>query len=341
MKAPVLTIIVPCHNEEEILPQTAEKLQETLRRLIQEGLISDRSFLLFVDDGSTDGTWAIIERLFEAGDAYGLRLSRNFGQQAALLAGYRAVRDRADAAISIDADLQDDPGAMREMVLRFLEGYDVVYGARRARETDRWFKRTTARAFYRLMRILGVEMIPDHAHFRLLSRRAISAVLRFREADPFLRGIVPLAGFRQTVVLYDRLPRTAGRSKYSFWKLVDLAVSGITSFSVRPIRFVTLTGFIVIAVSAIFGGYSLWSHLSGHAGNSWTSIILSIWFLGGLILLSIGLIGEYIGRIFLEVKRRPQYIVETARLPSFRKIVHRSKSDRFLNPPQVTGLKPE
>ncbi|PTQ52239.1 MAG: Glycosyltransferase [Hydrogenibacillus schlegelii] len=330
MKAPVLAVVVPCHNEEGVLPQTAGRLREALGRLSAEGLVDGRSFLLFVDDGSTDGTWAIIERLFEAGDAYGLRLSRNFGQQAALLAGYRAVRDRADAAISIDADLQDDPGAMREMVLRFLEGYDVVYGARRMRDSDRWFKRATARAFYRLMRALGVGIVPDHAHFRLLSRRALSAVLRFREADPFLRGIVPLAGFRQTVVYYDRLPRTAGESKYSLRKLVDLAVSGITSFSIRPIRFVTLAGLVVFAVSVFAGGYTFWSKLAGHAERGWTSLMLSIWFIGGLTLFSLGLVGEYVGRIFLEVKRRPLYIVETAVLPDSA-TKHRERKMSFEN----------
>ena len=323
-KKPVLAVVVPCYNEEEVLPQTGAALRETLWAMVREGLIAEESYVLFVDDGSRDRTWSIIASLAEAVLSspspsslrfYGLKLAKNAGHQAALLAGYRAVRDRADAVVSIDADLQDDVSAMREMVLRFLEGYDVVYGVRRARETDRWFKRTTARAFYRLMRWMGAEIVSDHADYRLLSRRALRALLRFREANLFLRGLVPLIGFRQAIVRYDRRHRAAGESKYPLRKMLALAVEGITSFSVRPIRFVTLAGLTVFAVSALAGGYTLWSKLAGHAERGWTSLMLSLWFLGGLMLLSIGLVGEYIGKIYLEAKRRPRYIVEAAVLP--------------------------
>lgn len=328
-KKPVLAVVVPCYNEEEVLPQTEEALRETLWAMVREGLIAEESYVLFVDDGSRDRTWSIIASLAEAVSSspalspsslrfYGLKLAKNAGHQAALLAGYRAVRDRADAVVSIDADLQDDVAAMREMVLRFLEGYDVVYGVRRARETDRWFKRTTARMFYRLMRWMGAETVSDHADYRLLSRRALRALLRFREANLFLRGLVPLIGFRQAIVRYDRRQRAAGESKYPLRKMLALAVEGITSFSVRPIRFVTLAGLIVFAISALAGGYTLWSKFAGHAERGWTSLMFSLWFLGGLMLLSIGLVGEYIGKIYLEAKQRPRYIVEAAVLPPWR-----------------------
>lgn len=312
MRKPLLTIVVPCYNEEEVLPETIKRLTDVLEGLILERLIAGASKLLFVDDGSKDRTWAIIaEASSRQPRVSGLKLSCNVGHQKALCAGLDKAAAHSDCVISIDADLQDDIRVIREFVLRYLEGYDVVYGVRASRKTDTWFKRNSAAAFYSLMNKLGIPLVPHHADFRLLSKRAVSELCRYREANLFLRGIVPLVGFASTMVYYDRKERTAGSSKYPLRKMLAFAFDGIASFSIAPIRWVTLAGLAILMVSLAAGLYALVQKLIGNTQTGWTSLMMSIWFLGGLQLMGIGLIGEYIGKIYIEVKRRPKYIVET------------------------------
>ena len=306
-----LAIVVPCYNEEEVLPETARRLSGVLDAMAEAGLVSPRSAIHFVDDGSRDGTWGLITGLARANPQRfrGIKLSRNVGHQAALLAGLRVVP--GDAVISIDADLQDDPAAMAEMVSAFRTGCDVVFGVRRNRSTDTAFKRRTARAFYALQRGLGVEAIADHADYRLLSRRALDALGKYGEVNIFLRALVPLLGFRTAQVLYDRAPRFAGVSKYPLRRMVRLALDGITSFSMRPLRLITLAGLTVSLLSFLAGiGALLVGFLSNRAVPGWTSTVVPSLFIGGLQLLALGVIGEYVGNIYLEVKRRPLFEVE-------------------------------
>jgi glycosyltransferase involved in cell wall biosynthesis len=311
MKKPVLTIVVPCFNEEEVLHETFTQLSALLEQLIDDLLISTNSKLLFVDDGSKDGTWNLVENESEINRfVTGLKLSKNVGHQNALFAGLETASSQSDCVISIDADLQDDLHVIPTFVVRFLEGYDVVYGVRDKRETDTFFKRNTALFFYRSMEKLGINLIPNHADFRLMSSRAIEELLKFKETNLFLRGLVPLVGFNTTKVFYNRKARLAGESKYPLKKMIAFAFDGITSFSVAPIRLVTFIGFLAMAISAIAGGYALIQRILGHTESGWTSIIVSIWFVGGLQLLGIGIIGEYIGKIYHEVKRRPRYSIE-------------------------------
>lgn len=311
MDKPMLTIVVPCFNEEEVLKDTFSQLSAMLENLIVELLISEKSKLLFVDDGSKDSTWKLIDNESEINHfVTGVKLSRNSGHQNALLAGLETASTQSDCVISIDADLQDDINAIPAFVEKFWEGYDIVYGVRDKRETDTFFKRNSALFFYRAMDRLGVNLVPNHADFRLLSGRAIEELLKFKETNLFLRGLVPLVGFNSTKVYYNRKERMAGESKYPLKKMVAFAFDGITSFSVAPIRFVTFIGFLAMAISAIAGGYALIQDILGHTKSGWTSLILSIWFVGGLQLLGIGLIGEYIGKIYHEVKRRPRYTIE-------------------------------
>lgn len=319
---PQLAVVVPCYNEEDVLPLTLTELTQTLGDLVQKGRIAENSYILCVDDGSLDRTWSIIDTWARKTDqatggvrVYGLKLAKNAGHQAALLAGYHSVADRAHAAISIDADLQDDVSAISAMVEKYRNGYDVVYGVRNDRTNDTWFKRSSAHAFYRLMRWMGVEIVFDHADYRLLSRRVLQVLREYREVNLFLRGIVPLLGFRATKVTYERKARKAGESKYPLKKMLAFAIEGITSFSVRPMRLVTLSGFGIFLVSVVALVYTLISKWFGYTEAGWTSIMLSIWFIGGLQLLGIGLLGEYIGKIYLEVKDRPRYVIETALLP--------------------------
>ncbi|MFE5320231.1 glycosyltransferase family 2 protein [Paenibacillus sp. NPDC056579] len=311
MENPVLTIVVPCYNEEEVLPETETRLSRVLSELIQDRLVSSASTILFVDDGSRDRTWALIEQ-FHTSNPYvtGLKLAANAGHQNALLAGLMTAEAYSDCVISIDADLQDDTGVMREFVVRFREGYDVVYGVRKSRATDTWSKRATAQGFYKLMTKMGVNIRYNHADYRLLSKRALQSLEQFKEVNLFLRGIVPLIGFPSTEVYYDRLERFAGESKYPLKKMLAFALEGITSFSVKPIRFVTLTGFGFAVLSALAFIYALVGKFWGTTVSGWTSLILSIWFIGGVQLLALGLIGEYIGKIYKEVKRRPLYVIE-------------------------------
>ncbi|WP_044736837.1 glycosyltransferase family 2 protein [Geobacillus kaustophilus] len=314
---PLLAIVVPCYNEEDVLPETARRLTALLEQLLEEGAIAIGSHIVFVDDGSRDRTWALIEEESERNPfVSGVKLARNVGHQRALLAGLDTVRAYADCAVSIDADLQDDVEAIREFVQKYREGYDIVYGVRRSRKTDTWFKRTTAQAFYRFMQALGIELIYNHADFRLMSKRALDELSRYTEVNLFLRGLVPLVGFRSTCVFYDRHERWAGQSKYPLKKMLAFAFDGITSLSVAPIRAITLIGFLAFLISGAAGLYALIVKFLGHAESGWTSLMISVWFIGGLVLMSLGLIGEYIGKIYQEVKRRPRFAIEkTVQLP--------------------------
>lgn len=311
MVKPILTIVVPCYNEEAVLDETMFQLNENIDRLIEENLISDQSKILFVDDGSKDKTWSIIyKESLNNQKVHGLKLARNVGHQNALLAGLVSAKNTSDCVVSIDADLQDDVKVIREFILKFREGFDIVYGVRAKRDTDHVLKRTTAEAFYKLMQKLGVNLIYNHADFRLMSKRAIDELERFDEVNLFLRGIVPLIGFPSTSVYYDRKERLAGDTKYPLKKMLSFAFEGITSFSVTPIRFVLLLGFLSFFTSLLFGSYFITLKFIGETETGWTSLITSIWLIGGLQLIAIGLIGEYIGKVYKESKRRPKYIVD-------------------------------
>ncbi|MCM3570323.1 glycosyltransferase family 2 protein [Neobacillus mesonae] len=311
MNRPILTIVVPCYNEEEVLSETSKQLSGVLKNLIDDFLISTESKILFVDDGSRDQTWFLIEKEMAKNPfVKGLKLARNVGHQNALLAGMETASSQSDCVVSIDADLQDDIQVIRTFVEKFWEGFDIVYGVRDKRDTDTFFKRTTALGFYRLMNRIGIKLVPNHADFRLMSKRALDELFKYKETNLFLRGLVPLVGFPSTKVFYDRKERFAGESKYPLKKMLAFAFDGITSFSITPIRFVTLIGFLSVIISAIAGGYAIFQEMVGHTESGWTSIVISIWFVGGLQLLAAGIIGEYIGKIYREVKRRPRYAVE-------------------------------
>lgn len=311
MSEAVLTIVVPCFNEEEILPETIKCLHGLLTGLIDEALVSDHSKILFVDDGSKDRTWEIIYKEgLRNHYVKGLKLARNVGHQNALIAGMQAAAERSDCIVSIDADLQDDIQVIREFIGKFHDGCEIVYGVRKGRETDTFFKRTTAQGFYKIMKSLGVDLVYNHADFRLMSQRAVKELARFKEVNLFLRGIVPLLGFRSDVVFYDRLERKAGKTKYPLKKMLAFAFDGITSFSVSPIRFVLVMGMISFLLSLAFGSYFLTLKFLGYTQTGWTSLITSIWLIGGLQLIAIGLIGEYIGKIYKETKQRPKFIID-------------------------------
>jgi polyisoprenyl-phosphate glycosyltransferase len=308
---PKLTIVIPCYNEEDMLPETFICLSELLEELIDSKLVSKQSKLLFVDDGSKDKTWSLI---YKAGLSNpfikGLKLSKNVGHQNALLAGLFTAKEHSECIVSIDADLQDDVNVIKEFVQKFSEGYEIVYGVRRERSTDTFFKRNTALGFYKVMHKMGVELVYNHADFRLMSKRAVEELEKFEETNLFLRGIVPLIGFQSTEVFYDRKERFAGETKYPLRKMLSFALDGITSFSVTPIRFISLIGFLSFFISLLFGGYFLLLKFTGNTTTGWTSLITSIWLIGGLQLIGIGLIGEYVGKIYKEAKRRPKYIVD-------------------------------
>ncbi|WP_042461968.1 glycosyltransferase family 2 protein [Neobacillus dielmonensis] len=311
MIGPILTIVVPCYNEEEVLPETSKQLSAVLTHLIDDYLISRDSKILFVDDGSKDRTWAFIEKEMAKNPfVKGIKLARNAGHQNALLAGLETAAAQSDCVVSIDADLQDDVQVIRTFVEKYRDGFDVVYGVRDKRETDTFFKRTTAEGFYRFMNKIGIHLIPNHADFRLMSKRALDELFKYKETNLFLRGLIPLVGFPSTKVFYDRKERFAGESKYPLKKMLAFAFDGITSFSITPIRFVTMIGFLAVIISALAGGYAIFQELAGHTESGWTSLIISIWFVGGLQLLAVGIIGEYIGKIYREVKRRPRYAIE-------------------------------
>lgn len=310
-----LCIVVPCYNEEEALAYTNKELINIIQRLVEAGKVGRGSFILYVDDGSRDETWNIIEEYHkESPFVYGLKLAKNSGHQNALTAGLLAAKDYGDMIVSIDADLQDDVSVIEEMVDKFIQGYDIVYGVRKKRDTDTFFKRTTALGFYRLMRAMKIDIVYNHADYRLMSKRAVEVFSRYEERNLFLRGIIPLIGYRSTVVTYDRKLRIAGESKYPFSKMLSMAFEGITSFSIQPILMITNLGLLIVLFSILAAIYGFYSYLSGRVVAGWTSIILSIWFIGGVQLLSVGLIGTYIGKIYIEVKQRPRYNVETNNL---------------------------
>ena len=307
----VLYLVIPCYNEEEVLPETSSRLLEKLGSLIKLGKISEKSRVIFVNDGSKDRTWEIIEELHQKNRIFGgINLSRNRGNQNALLAGLMTVKDYVDMVISMDADLQDDINAIDEMVDKYLSGMDVVYGVRGSRATDTVFKKFTAESFYKIMNAMGANTVFNHADYRLMSRRALDGLAQYGEVNLFLRGIVPMIGYPADVVYYNRGERFAGKSKYPFGKMLSFAVEGITSLSTKPIRMITALGFFIFIVSIGMLIYSLVRHFMGATIVGWTTLMVSVWAIGGLILLSLGVVGEYIGKIYLETKARPRFIVE-------------------------------
>lgn len=308
----ILYLVIPCYNEEAVLHETAKQLLEKMNSMFDRGMISRESKIMFVNDGSRDKTWEIIRELHESNPIYsGVKLSRNKGHQNALLAGLMTAKEKADMAISLDADLQDDVDVIDKMVEKYYEGNDVVYGVRSARDTDTFFKKFTAEGFYKIMQAMGVEIVFNHADYRLMSKRALKGLSEFREVNLFLRGIVPLIGYKSDIVTYERHERFAGESKYPLKKMLAFATDGITSFSIKPIRMITTCGFLIFAISLIMLIYFLVVHFMGRTVHGWTSTIVSIWAIGGLQLLAIGIVGEYIGKIYLETKARPKYIIET------------------------------
>lgn len=310
-KLPVIAIVVPCFNEEQALPLSVPKMLGVLDSLAASNLASPDSYVLLCNDGSTDGTWGVIGRMHsESQRVKGISLAHNRGHQNVLLAGLMTVRNRCDAAISIDADMQDDPAAIAEMVRKFLAGKEIVYGVRSSRESDTWFKRTTARAFYTFQKKMGLETVYDHADYRLMSNRALCLLGEYGESNLFLRGIIPQIGLDNDVVSYVRHERVAGESKYPFSKMLSFSIDGITSFSARPMRWIFMTGLTLLFIDIIVAVYVFFSLLfSDHISAGWASLMLSVWALGSLILMAIGIVGEYIGKIFNEVKHRPRYAI--------------------------------
>lgn len=309
--AKILYLVIPCYNEEEVLADTAGKLDKKMKELMAEGLIDVKSRIIFVNDGSMDLTWKIIEDLHNKDTLFGgINLTRNRGHQNALLAGLMTVKDDADIVISLDADLQDDINVFDEMLRKNNEGYDVIYGVRNDRKKDSFFKRHTAQMFYKLTNKLGGDLIYNHADFRLMSRRALEGLAQFEEVNLFLRGIVPLIGYPSTIVEYERKERLAGKSKYPLKKMMSFAIEGITSLSIKPMRFVTGMGIFVFLVSIAMMIYAFVSYSTGRVVAGWTSILISVWAIGGMVLLGLGIVGSYIGKIYLETKKRPRYIVE-------------------------------
>lgn len=306
-----LMVVIPCYNEEEVLPETSRRLAQKMADLTAKGLITPDSRVLLVNDGSRDRTWELIEALHRENPLFeGVKLSRNRGHQNALLAGLMTARGRCDVSISMDADLQDDMDAMDRFLEKYNEGCDIVYGVRNKRETDTVFKRETALMFYRLMRVMGADITYNHADYRLMSNRALNGLAQFSEVNLFLRGLAPLVGYQSDVVTYDRSERFAGESKYPLKKMLAFAIDGITSFSVKPLRLITGVGLVIFVVSLFMLLYALISWVSGHTVTGWTSTLASIWMIGGIQLLSLGIIGEYVGKIYNETKHRPRFIIE-------------------------------
>ena len=304
-------LVLPCYNEEEVLHETASRLKVKMEQLKSENKITEDSRITFVDDGSKDRTWSIIEELNQSDDIFaGVKLSRNKGHQNALLAGLMTVKDHCDAAISLDADLQDDINVIDKFIDKFIDGCDVVYGVRSDRSTDTFFKRTTAQGFYKVMSMLGVDIVYNHADYRLMSKRALNELEKFEEFNLFLRGLVQLIGFKSDIVTYERNERFAGESKYPLKKMISFAFEGITSFSVKPIRFILDIGILMFTTSLLFLVYFLILWATGKTVQGWATIVISIWMLGGIQLLCLGVIGEYIGKIYMESKKRPKFIID-------------------------------
>ena len=307
----ILAIVVPCYNEEEVLPQTNRQLRDLLDSMTRDGLVSAASYILYVNDGSRDRTWDIIAGYCDADKRVrGLKLAGNVGHQNALMAGLETARHDADVTVSIDADLQDDIHAIPEMLVKYNEGCDIVYGVRRKRTTDTFFKRTTAQMFYRFMTGMGVKSVYNHADFRLMSRRAVDALCQYEERNLFLRGLVPLLGYKTDKVYYDRLERQAGESKYPLSKMMSFAIDGVTSFSVKPLRLIFDLGMIFLLISLGILIYVIVALCQGRGVQGWASLMLSIWFVGGCVLICLSIIAAYIGRIYTEGKHRPRYNIE-------------------------------
>ena len=303
--------VIPCYNEEAVLPETTRRMTDKLNAMRAAGLIGEKSRILYVDDGSKDRTWELVSQFNRENPwVEGVKLSHNRGHQHALLCGLMSAMPRCDAAISMDADLQDDIDALDQFVKKFQEGCDVVYGVRNKRDTDTWFKRTTAEGFYKVMQLLGVDVVFNHADYRLMSKRALEALSEYKEVNLFLRGIVPLIGYRSDYVYYDRHERFAGESKYPLKKMLSFALDGITSFSVKPLKLISNLGILISVLSILGLLYALISYFAGWAVTGWTAIVCSIWPLGGLQMLCLGVVGGYIGKIYSEVKARPRYRVE-------------------------------
>lgn len=311
MQCNILYVVVPCYNEQEVLGETSKRLNNKFQALIDAGTISEQSRVVFVNDGSKDQTWNIIQELHRQSKRFsGINLSRNRGHQNALLAGLMTAKDHADMVISMDADLQDDINAMDEMIVKYYEGCDIVYGVRSKRETDTAFKKLTAEGFYKMMNWMGANTVYNHADYRLMSKRALDGLAMFKEVNLFLRGMVPMIGYQTDIVYYERSERFAGESKYPLKKMISFAIEGITSLSTKPIKMITHLGIFVFLFSFVILLYSVIRHFLGYTVMGWTTTIVSIWAIGGLILLSLGVIGEYIGKIYMESKERPRYIIE-------------------------------
>lgn len=309
--AEILYIVVPCYNEQEVLMETTGRLTDKLQKMMDKGLIDGKSRIMYVDDGSKDRTWSIICGLYEENDMVtGIKLSRNKGHQNALLAGLFEAAEHADMIVSMDADLQDDIEVLDRFVEEYYDGNEIVYGVRRSRKKDSFFKRTTAVMFYKMMRGMGVEIVYNHADYRLMSKRAVNELRNYKEVNLFLRGIIPLIGFQTSTVEYDRGERFAGESKYPLKKMIYFAIDGITSTSVRPIRMITMFGLLCIVFSIVYGIYVLIGHASGGTVQGWTTSVLLICFFGGTQIMCTGIVGEYVGKIYLETKGRPRYIID-------------------------------
>lgn len=308
----ILYIVLPCYNEEEVLEETSSKLKSVMTELISDGRISSKSKVMFVDDGSKDKTWSMIKDLYEKDNLFsGVKLTRNRGHQNALLAGLLVSKEYADITISMDADLQDDLSVIDKMLLEYEKGNEIVYGVRSSRKKDTWFKRNTAQLFYKIMKLCGVDIVYNHADCRLMSKKALNDLEDFKEVNLFLRGIVPMIGYQNSIVYYERNERLAGESKYPLKKMLSFAFDGITSFSVKPLRMVLTLGSIILLISIIIMIYALVVKLMGNTVQGWTFLTISIWFIGGLQMICIGIIGEYIGKIYSETKSRPRYFIET------------------------------
>ena len=309
-KESILYVVIPCYNEEEVLEETTKQLKVKITNLIKENKISDKSRVMYVNDGSKDKTWELIKKISKKEKYFtGISLSRNRGHQNALLGGLMTAKNYADVVISMDADLQDDINAIDEMLDKYYDGCDVVYGVRSARKKDTFFKRVTAEGFYKFMKTLGVDCVYNHADYRLTSKRVLEHLENYKEVNLFLRGMFPLIGYKSDIVYYERNERFAGESKYPLKKMLNFAWDGITSFSVKPLRSITTLGFIVLFISIVIMVYSLIRKITGNTVDGWTFLSISIWFIGGLQMISIGIIGEYIGKIYSETKQRPRFII--------------------------------
>ncbi len=309
---PILNLVIPCYNEEEALPITRSELDRKMNELIDNGLISKHSKVVLVNDGSRDKTWEIIEKLHKENDMYvGINLSRNRGHQNALLAGLMYAKEHSHISISMDADLQDDINVMDDMIKKYNEGADIVYGVRNSRKKDTFFKKFTAEGFYKFMGVMGVEIVFNHADCRLMSKRALEGLSEYNEVNLFLRGIVPQVGYKTDIAYYERNERVAGTSKYPLKKMLSFAIDGITSCSIKPLRMITSIGFIILLLSFIVLIYSCIMKIIGNTVSGWTFIVCSIWLIGAIQTLCLGVIGEYIGKIYNETKKRPRYIIES------------------------------